>query len=215
VSPFSEDAGRATGAPGLGRSRSLADQQRLRRQAVRAGPVAETMTRTFQLRIARPRDVYSQSASFRNRAIKPSDRSTFRSATTASPVFIWRVRAMPSFARLATLASEIHKPRLREGEVARHCGAPPNIVLVHGAWADRSSWRSVIERLQDDGFHVCAPQFPLASLVSDVARLRQVLEFQVRIVTGMSLRVGAAHAVRHRVQQSSDRLSKRSPRNGK
>jgi pimeloyl-ACP methyl ester carboxylesterase len=54
----------------------------------------------------------------------------------------------------------------------------PNIVLVHGAWADGSSWRSVIERLQDDGFHVCAPQFPLASLVSDVARLQQVLEFQ-------------------------------------
>lgn len=54
----------------------------------------------------------------------------------------------------------------------------PNIVLVHGAWADGSSWRSVIERLQEDGFHVCAPQFPLASLVNDVDRLRQVLEFQ-------------------------------------
>jgi pimeloyl-ACP methyl ester carboxylesterase len=54
----------------------------------------------------------------------------------------------------------------------------PNIVLVHGAWADGSSWNGVIERLQDDGFHVRAPQFPLSSLVADVARLRQVLEFQ-------------------------------------
>jgi pimeloyl-ACP methyl ester carboxylesterase len=54
----------------------------------------------------------------------------------------------------------------------------PNIVLVHGAWADGSSWSAVIERLQADGFHVTAPQFPLTSLTDDVARLRQVLEFQ-------------------------------------
>jgi pimeloyl-ACP methyl ester carboxylesterase len=54
----------------------------------------------------------------------------------------------------------------------------PNIVLVHGAWADGSSWSGVIERLQADGFHVRAPQFPLSSLTDDVARLRQVLEFQ-------------------------------------
>jgi pimeloyl-ACP methyl ester carboxylesterase len=51
----------------------------------------------------------------------------------------------------------------------------PNIVLVHGAWADGSSWNSVIERLQADGYHVTAPQFPLTSLADDVARLRNVL----------------------------------------
>ena len=54
----------------------------------------------------------------------------------------------------------------------------PNIVLVHGAWADGSSWSAVIERLQTNGFQVRAPQFPLSSLADDVARLRQVLEFQ-------------------------------------
>ncbi len=54
----------------------------------------------------------------------------------------------------------------------------PNVVLVHGAWADGSSWSGVIERLQADGFQVRAPQFPLTSLDADVARLRQVLEFQ-------------------------------------
>src|SRR6476659_10733564 len=52
----------------------------------------------------------------------------------------------------------------------------PNIVLVHGAWADGSSWSGVIERLQADGFRVKAPQFPLTSLADDVARLRQVLD---------------------------------------
>ncbi len=54
----------------------------------------------------------------------------------------------------------------------------PNILLVHGAWADGSSWSGVIERLQAEGFQVRAPQFPLSSLADDVARLRQVLEFQ-------------------------------------
>jgi pimeloyl-ACP methyl ester carboxylesterase len=54
----------------------------------------------------------------------------------------------------------------------------PNIVLVHGAWADGSCWSGVIERLQADGFRVTAPQFPLTSLADDVARLRQVLDLQ-------------------------------------
>jgi pimeloyl-ACP methyl ester carboxylesterase len=54
----------------------------------------------------------------------------------------------------------------------------PNIVLVHGAWADGSSWSSVIERLRADGYHVMAPQFPLTSLADDVARLRHVLALQ-------------------------------------
>jgi pimeloyl-ACP methyl ester carboxylesterase len=56
--------------------------------------------------------------------------------------------------------------------------ARPNIVLVHGAWADGSSWSGVIERLQAAGYHVTAPQFPMTSLAADVARLRQVLDFQ-------------------------------------
>ena len=56
--------------------------------------------------------------------------------------------------------------------------ARSNIVLVHGAWADGSSWSGVIERLQADGYHVTAPQFPLTGLADDVARLRQVLDFQ-------------------------------------
>ena len=56
--------------------------------------------------------------------------------------------------------------------------ARPNIVLVHGAWADGSSWSGVIERLQADGYHVTAPQFPMTALADDVARLRQVLDFQ-------------------------------------
>jgi pimeloyl-ACP methyl ester carboxylesterase len=66
--------------------------------------------------------------------------------------------------------------------------ARPNILLVHGAWADGSCWSGVIERLQADGYHVTAPQFPLTSLADDVARLRHVLELQdgATIVVGHS-----------------------------
>jgi pimeloyl-ACP methyl ester carboxylesterase len=51
----------------------------------------------------------------------------------------------------------------------------PNIVLVHGAWADGSCWSAVIERLQAQGHTVTAPQFPMGALADDVARLSQVL----------------------------------------
>jgi len=54
----------------------------------------------------------------------------------------------------------------------------PNIVLVHGAWADGSSWSAVIERLQADGYNVTAPQFPLTTLADNVARLREALDLQ-------------------------------------
>jgi pimeloyl-ACP methyl ester carboxylesterase len=54
----------------------------------------------------------------------------------------------------------------------------PDIVLVHGAWADGSCWSAVIEHLQNDGYTVTAPQFPESSLADDVARLRQVLNRQ-------------------------------------
>jgi pimeloyl-ACP methyl ester carboxylesterase len=53
-----------------------------------------------------------------------------------------------------------------------------NIVLVHGAWADGSSWRGVIRRLQQAGHDVSAPQLPLNTLADNVARLRQVLALQ-------------------------------------
>src|SRR5277367_6903992 len=54
----------------------------------------------------------------------------------------------------------------------------PNVVLVHGAWADGSSCGAVIGRLQAAGYTVTAPQFPESSLAADVARLRQVLNRQ-------------------------------------
>ncbi|HWB22376.1 MAG TPA: alpha/beta hydrolase [Gaiellaceae bacterium] len=54
----------------------------------------------------------------------------------------------------------------------------PTIVLVHGAWADGSCWSDVIDQLQEEGYTVTAPQFPLTALEDDVTRLRQVLARQ-------------------------------------
>lgn len=65
----------------------------------------------------------------------------------------------------------------------------PNIVLVHGAWADGSSWSSVIQQLQEAGYTVTAVQLPLTSLDDDVATVRGVLANQ----TGDTILVGHSY----------------------
>jgi pimeloyl-ACP methyl ester carboxylesterase len=52
------------------------------------------------------------------------------------------------------------------------------IALIHGAWADGSSWAAVIRRLQAAGHEVVAPQLPHTSLADDVAKVRHVLSLQ-------------------------------------
>ena len=54
----------------------------------------------------------------------------------------------------------------------------PNIVLVHGAWADGSSWNAVIRRLQQAGYQASAVQLTLSSFDEDVARTRALLATQ-------------------------------------
>jgi pimeloyl-ACP methyl ester carboxylesterase len=56
--------------------------------------------------------------------------------------------------------------------------AAHNVVLVHGAWADGSSWSEVIVRLQAAGLHVTAVQNPLTSLADAVAATRRALALQ-------------------------------------
>lgn len=55
-------------------------------------------------------------------------------------------------------------------------GRRPTIVLVHGDWADGSSWSGVIERLQGRGFTVLAPPNPLRGPAADAAYLASYLE---------------------------------------
>jgi pimeloyl-ACP methyl ester carboxylesterase len=56
--------------------------------------------------------------------------------------------------------------------------AVKNIVIVHGAWVDGSSWSKVIPLLQAKGFHVVAVQNPLTSLADDIAATQRVIALQ-------------------------------------
>jgi pimeloyl-ACP methyl ester carboxylesterase len=53
-----------------------------------------------------------------------------------------------------------------------------NIILVHGAFADGTSWSKVIPLLQAQGYHVVAVQNPLTSLAEDVAATRRIIALQ-------------------------------------
>jgi len=61
------------------------------------------------------------------------------------------------------------------GPAAAGTGPKPTIVLVHGAWADASSWTPVIERLQRAGYQVDAPPNPLQGLTYDSAYIASYL----------------------------------------
>jgi pimeloyl-ACP methyl ester carboxylesterase len=53
-----------------------------------------------------------------------------------------------------------------------------NIVLVHGAWADGSGWRSVYDNLVKDGFNVSIVQEPETSFQDDVTAVKRILALQ-------------------------------------
>ena len=53
-----------------------------------------------------------------------------------------------------------------------------NILLVHGAWADGSSWSKVILLLKEKGYNVTAAQIPLTSLADDIAVTQRLLSAQ-------------------------------------
>jgi pimeloyl-ACP methyl ester carboxylesterase len=53
-----------------------------------------------------------------------------------------------------------------------------NVILVHGAWADGSSWSKVIPLLEAKGLKVTAVQLPLTSLADDVATLKRAFALE-------------------------------------
>ncbi len=61
------------------------------------------------------------------------------------------------------------------GEGSQQADMKPTIVLVHGAFADASSWNGVIERLQQEGYTVIAPPNPLRGVAADSAYLASFL----------------------------------------
>jgi pimeloyl-ACP methyl ester carboxylesterase len=83
--------------------------------------------------------------------------------------------------RSFTFAAAALAAALSMASPAAHA-APPvkatNVVLVHGAWADGSSWAKVIPYLQAAGLKVTAVQNPLTSLADSAAATRRALALQ-------------------------------------
>ena len=72
---------------------------------------------------------------------------------------------------------------------SRSTAAKPTVVLVHGAWADGSSWDGVVARLQRDGYTVDVPSNPLRGVASDSAYLASYL----KTVTGPIILAGHSY----------------------
>src|SRR4030088_166781 len=82
---------------------------------------------------------------------------------------------------LAAMAAGILAATLGGFEARAQPAAPVearNVVLIHGAWADGSSWAEVIPRLQAAGLKVTAVQNPLTSLAESVGATRRALALQ-------------------------------------
>ncbi len=73
---------------------------------------------------------------------------------------------------VASFAGALH------AQSSHSSAAKPTIVLVHGAFADGSSWERVIPILQRDGYTVIAVQNPLTSLAADVETTKRVVDAQ-------------------------------------
>lgn len=94
---------------------------------------------------------------------------------------------------MLSLAQTSHEPSLANADVApalQHRLKGTNVVLVHGAFADGSSWRRVIPLLEARGLHVVAVQNPLSSLEDDAAATKRVVDQQ----TGPVVLVGHSWA---------------------
>jgi len=88
---------------------------------------------------------------------------------------------MTILAKVATMAAVVLTAMLGGFEARAQTAAPiaaRNVVLIHGAWADGSSWAEVIPLLQAAGLNVTAVQNPLTSLEDSIAATRRALALQ-------------------------------------
>ncbi len=86
-----------------------------------------------------------------------------------------RVAVLGAIAGVSALTLAVTTPASAAKAEHRAAGKKPTIVLVHGAFADASSWNGVIKRLQGEGYPVVAPANPLRGLADDAAYVRSVL----------------------------------------
>ncbi len=86
-----------------------------------------------------------------------------------------RLTLLAALAALVALFVPLSAAGLAAAQPSHSSSPRPTIVLVHGDWADGSSWSAVIQRLQDRGFTVVAPPNPLQGPMEDSAYLASYL----------------------------------------
>jgi pimeloyl-ACP methyl ester carboxylesterase len=88
---------------------------------------------------------------------------------------VYQARIVPSLNNIvrAGLALSLLTPMLASAQLSPN--TVKNIVLVHGAFADGTSWSKVIPLLEAEGYHVVAVQNPLTSLADDVAATKRAI----------------------------------------
>ena len=91
------------------------------------------------------------------------------------------------------LAASLSVPAVAQTSNAGHDQTVRNIVLVHGAWANGSSWSKVIPLLEARGFHVIAAHMPLTSLQDDDAAVERAIERITLANPGPVLLVGHSY----------------------
>ena len=94
-------------------------------------------------------------------------------------------KRIPNFLPLLSLAISVvigfatyHTDAVGAQPLAQTTTTKPAIVLVHGAFADGSSWQRIIPLLERDGYTVTAVQNPLTSLSDDIATTKRVIDAQ-------------------------------------
>lgn len=80
------------------------------------------------------------------------------------------------FASTENNNSTLIEPEASQGMAATNASTTTNIVLVHGLWADGSSWSKVIPILESAGHRVIAVQLAAHSLADDVATVKRAIE---------------------------------------
>jgi pimeloyl-ACP methyl ester carboxylesterase len=102
---------------------------------------------------------------------------------------ITRRTAALTASALTGLALLLNLPGAASAGTPGHATAKPTVVLVHGAWADSSSWDGVVSRLLDDGYPVDVFPTPLRGLSTDAGALRDYLG----AITGPIVLVGHSY----------------------
>jgi len=92
-------------------------------------------------------------------------RARLQAISLAAALGVAALAVLPAFAQVT-------------GAATTRTDAPvkPTVVLVHGSWADASSWNAVIQRLQAAGYTVVAPPNPLRSVPEDSAYIANFLK---------------------------------------